>query len=600
MGEERRSFKLRPGASFRVRHKDGPSTDPDFFSRASVFSVEVGSQVVPGRARGYYVDLGFKATAPSWPPEWLEPREDQLHVATIQWALGAYERFLGGQGEEWLGAARDAADYLIADQEADGGWVHRFPMPHTFPLRPPWLSGMAQGEGASLLVRIHAETGEERYADAAIRALRPFAFGVHEGGVRAALGDGPFFEEYPTAVPSLVLNGGIFALWGAYDVGVALGATESTQDWEDGVAALAENLHRWDTGHWSLYDLYPHPIPNIASSAYHALHITQLKAMQLIAPRPEFDSMIERFEGYADSRIEGVRAFARKSSFRLLVPRNSALAFRMPWTRGPSAKLGGAALHSPLSLCYHTVSDTWPSVLAVTREQFTDQLEHLKRRGFRGVTFAEAATQPEGPSGRVAITFDDSYRSMFENAFPILESMGFTATVFVPTDYMGSEEPMSWSGIEQWSSSPHARELMPTSWAELEQLRDAGWEIASHTCSHPYLPELGDAELLRELTESRARLRELLGTAGRTVAYPFGAEDSRVREAARAAGYEAAAGMRPGPPSRWCWPRVGIYPVDGMTARFRLKSSPLVRRMRASGLVRRLERVRYERRGRVS
>ena len=599
MGDERKSFKLLPGRPFRLRRSDEESTDPDFFSRASVFNPEVGSRIASGEVRGYYVDFGFKATDPSWPPDWLEERDMQLHVATAQWALGAFERHLDGQGEEWLAAARDAADYLIADQEPDGGWVHRFPMPHTFPLRPPWLSGMAQGEGASLLVRIHAETGEDRYAEAAIRALRPFAFPVPAGGVRTILGDGPFFEEYPTEVPSLVLNGGVFALWGAYDVGVGLGSSESMEDYESGFAALAENLYRWDTGHWSLYDLYPHPIPNIASSAYHALHIAQLKAMRLITPHPEIDATLERFERYRDSRLDNTRAFARKSAFRLLVPRNTVLAHRMPWTRKPSAKLGGAAMDSPLSLCYHAVSDSWPSVLAVTRERFKEHLEGLSRRGFRGVTFHEAATEPEGGSGRVAITFDDSYRSVIESAFPILESVGFIATVFVPTDYVGSEEPMSWPGIEQWSASPHAKELVPMSWAELERLRDAGWEIASHTRSHPKLPELRDAELARALTESRDRLRELLGNAGRTLAYPYGAEDPRVREAAREAGYEAAAGLRPGPPSRWCWPRVGIYPAD-RDRRFRVKSSPLVRRLRATALARRLERTRYERRSQTS
>jgi peptidoglycan/xylan/chitin deacetylase (PgdA/CDA1 family) len=137
------------------------------------------------------------------------------------------------------------------------------------------------------------------------------------------------------------------------------------------------------------------------------------------------------------------------------------------------------------------------------------------------------------------------------------------------------------------------------SWAELEQLRDAGWEIASHTRSHPRLPQLDDEALAEELTGSRALLRELLGEAGRTLAYPYGDEDGRVRRAARAAGYEAAAGLRPGPPSRWCWPRVGIYPVDG-PGRFRIKTSPLVRRTRATGLVRRLERARYSRRRQAS
>ena len=285
----------------------------------------------PGTVAGYYIDFRFKAEQPSWPPDWLEPPDKQLHVATAQWALGAYERYLHGEGEGWLHAATEAADYLIGHQRDDGAWPHGMPMPHTYVLDPPWLSSMAQGEAASLLVRIHRETGEDRYAEAAERALQPFRRPVSEGGVLADLDGGPFFEEYPTDPPSYVLNGGIYSMWGSYDVGVALGSKQATDEWDRSVDALARNLHRWDTGFWSRYDLYPHPVPNIASSAYHALHTAQLQAMQLVSSRPEFAEMAERFSEYFDSRRNHRRAFVRKAAFRLAVPRNRVLARRMPW-----------------------------------------------------------------------------------------------------------------------------------------------------------------------------------------------------------------------------------------------------------------------------
>ena len=119
--------------------------------------------------------------------------------------MGCYERYLSGEGEEWLAAALGAGDYLLAEQEPDGrhagGWLHRFPMRHTFRLPVPWLSGMAQGEAASLLVRLFLETDADRYAEAARRALRPLRRLSAEGGVQARLGDGPFPEEYPTSPP---------------------------------------------------------------------------------------------------------------------------------------------------------------------------------------------------------------------------------------------------------------------------------------------------------------------------------------------------------------------------------------------------------------
>jgi hypothetical protein len=63
-------------------------------------------------------------------------------------------------------------------------------------------------------------------------------------------------------------------------------------------------------------------VMNVASSFYHALHTSQLEAMQVIAPRPEFDSAARRFAGYSKRRTNSGRAFARKVLFRLAVPRN--------------------------------------------------------------------------------------------------------------------------------------------------------------------------------------------------------------------------------------------------------------------------------------
>lgn len=307
-------------------------------SSARSFAPELGSFVEPGRTRGYHIDFAFKAETPDWPPAWLAPPGRQLHVSTAQWALGAYERFLKGEGEAWLNAARGAADHLVALQEPGegpqaGGWVHRFPMPNTFTLNPPWLSAITQGEGASLMTRLHLETGEEAYAESARRALLCYRRPSAEGGVLAELGGGRYFEEYPTNSPSFVLNGGMFALWGAYDVGVGLGDGEAAELFAEGLGTLSREIGRWDTGWWSLYCLHEHPMRNVASSAYHLLHVTQLRAMCRLEPRAELASAAERFEGYMASRRNGARAFADKVAFRLLVPRNRLLRNLFPRTR---------------------------------------------------------------------------------------------------------------------------------------------------------------------------------------------------------------------------------------------------------------------------
>jgi hypothetical protein len=311
----------------------GHRGDPDLFSRASTFAPPVGSRIGPGMVDGYYIDFAVKARSPGWPPYWLPAPADTLYVAVCQWGLGAYERFLGGEGDEWLSGARAAGEFLVANQERDGpqrgAWLHRWQLPHTYRLPVPWASAMAQGEGASLLVRLFKATGDERYAESASLAMAPMEVPVAEGGLRADLDAGAFLEEYPTAPSSFVLNGGIFALWGCRDVALALDDPRAADLFEQAVGTLVRNLGRWDTGWWSLYDLFPHPTPNIASSAYHLLHTNQLRALHAVAPDDELSRTIERFQRYFDSPRNARRAFARKVLFRLMVPRNRLLANRV-------------------------------------------------------------------------------------------------------------------------------------------------------------------------------------------------------------------------------------------------------------------------------
>lgn len=300
-----------------------------FFSTRGSFPLTLGTRAGPGRVHGYHIDMRVKAPQPGWPDGWPGPAGSLPYDSFAQMALGAYERFLAGEGEEWLAFATEVGDLLLARQEREGvfagGWVHRYALGHTYPIRPPSLSAMAQGQGASLLVRLYLATGGDQYAEGALKALEPLLVPTPKGGVQASLGDRPFPEEYPTLPPSFVLNGAIFAWWGCHDVGVVLGG-RAVDDWNDAVETLARNIHRWDLGYWSAYDLFPHPIRNVASTAYHALHVNQLRAFHRLAPRPELAASLAAFERYAESRACVARAVAGKVAFRLRVPRDPTLA----------------------------------------------------------------------------------------------------------------------------------------------------------------------------------------------------------------------------------------------------------------------------------
>ena len=212
-----------------------------------------------------------------------------------------------------------------------------------------------------------------------------------------------------------------------------------------------------------------------------------------------------------------------------------------------------------LVLCYHAVSERWPAPLSVTPAALEEQLGFLVERGYRGVTFKEAVTgRPRGKV--VAVTFDDGFRSVAELAQPILERLGLPGTIFVPTTLIGGG-PLAWPGIDQWLGGEHEAELAGLTWDELRALRGRGWEIGSHTRTHPRLTELDDGRLAEELGVSRDECSAALGEPCRSLAYPYGDVDGRVVAAARAAGYSCAGAL----PSRHhrrqplLWPRVGVY-----------------------------------------
>jgi peptidoglycan/xylan/chitin deacetylase (PgdA/CDA1 family) len=234
-------------------------------------------------------------------------------------------------------------------------------------------------------------------------------------------------------------------------------------------------------------------------------------------------------------------------------------------------------------LCYHAVSERWPAALSITPQHLERHVALLADRGYRGVTFQEAVVRPPAPK-TVAITFDDAYRSVIELALPILSRVRFSATVFAPTKFVGLPEPMAWPGIDHWLDGEHSGELVPMSWEELDRLARADWEIGSHTRSHPRLTSLADAALEEELRGSRQDIERHLGRPCRSLAYPYGDHDDRVVEVARHAGYMTAGtlpAMLSPPRGLLDWPRIVVTHADH-PRRFRLKISPLARRVRAT------------------
>jgi peptidoglycan/xylan/chitin deacetylase (PgdA/CDA1 family) len=233
---------------------------------------------------------------------------------------------------------------------------------------------------------------------------------------------------------------------------------------------------------------------------------------------------------------------------------------------------------TPLIVCYHAVSATWDSSLAVTPRTLERQLALLAGRGYVGRTLeASERERRDGtlPERCVVVTFDDGFASVLA-ARPVLDRLGLPATVFVLPPFVDSGARLRWPEIEQWLERAPS-ELAPLGWDQLDELVERGWEIGAHTLAHPHLPRIPDARLHEELRAPREVLEARYGSC-ESVAYPFGEADERVAAAAAAAGYSVGVTLtvatRVDEPLRR--PRVGLYGND-LGWRLRAKLAPTTR-----------------------
>jgi peptidoglycan/xylan/chitin deacetylase (PgdA/CDA1 family) len=182
-------------------------------------------------------------------------------------------------------------------------------------------------------------------------------------------------------------------------------------------------------------------------------------------------------------------------------------------------------------LVYHSVAPTHPGqtaeqrLLDVDTTIFRQQMKYLAANKFTVISLSTLidALQSHGsvPPRAVVITFDDGWLTQYENALPILEQMGFTATFFVITQQVG-------------------RSTMYMNLSDLTTLQRAGMLIASHTRTHPNLTKTSDSQLRDEVLGSRQDLQKMLGVSADLFAYPYGSWDKRVAAAVQSAGYRAA------------------------------------------------------------
>jgi peptidoglycan/xylan/chitin deacetylase (PgdA/CDA1 family) len=179
-------------------------------------------------------------------------------------------------------------------------------------------------------------------------------------------------------------------------------------------------------------------------------------------------------------------------------------------------------------LMYHVVSDPPASApfpeLYVSSRDFAGQMRWLDRRGYTAVTLHEVwdSWQHRGrlPERPIVVTFDDGYRSIATNAAPVLRAH-------------------SWPGVLNLDAS-NIDAAAGFGEDRIAQLLRAGWELNSHTLTHPDLTTLDIDSLRREVFGSRKLLRSMFHAPVDFFCYPSGRHDARVVAAVRSAGYLGA------------------------------------------------------------
>jgi peptidoglycan/xylan/chitin deacetylase (PgdA/CDA1 family) len=186
-------------------------------------------------------------------------------------------------------------------------------------------------------------------------------------------------------------------------------------------------------------------------------------------------------------------------------------------------------------LLYHDVTRT-PATRAFRRfvippTLFAEHLAALREAGYATGRVSELSSTPRTQQV-VFVTFDDGFAGIVEHALPALAGQGMTATLYLPSAFVG--------GRAAWLAPEGESGRLLLSWSDVQDAVASGFEIGSHGQRHLELDMLSSSRLQRELVGSKRVLEDKTSSAVGSLAYPFGYNDNRVRSATRAAGYGTA------------------------------------------------------------
>ncbi len=223
------------------------------------------------------------------------------------------------------------------------------------------------------------------------------------------------------------------------------------------------------------------------------------------------------------------------------------------------------------TLAYHKITDRFEwGITRVTPKNFERQIIYLKHKGFSAVDLSVLTAGagigfpasddvrefqlPNEQDKQVALTFDDGYESVYQNAFPLLKKYGYNATIFLISGYVGK--------MNLWEAS-FGKRFRHLSWEQIREMSACGFQFGSHTVNHPDLTRLTKSELEYELRSSKEKIEGELNQEIKFLSYPFGRHNELVREQAKKAGYHAAFSLNSEKNSDlFALGRLGVYLFD--------------------------------------
>lgn len=222
---------------------------------------------------------------------------------------------------------------------------------------------------------------------------------------------------------------------------------------------------------------------------------------------------------------------SRTSTFDEISFEQQSAAIETSFQNQPVLPHAPDALDIPIFI-YHSVRPHYAGesklqdAYDITPELLEQQLAYLRKNGYTAINMDDLTLYVMSgkiPAGMkpVVLTFDDGWQNQYVYAFPLLKKYGMKAVFYVYTDPI--------------SVMPHY-----LTWDELKEMDAAGMQIEDHTLSHPYLKDLSDADIEREMAESKKIIESHVGKPVLHFASPFGYTSERVQALAREVGFVTA------------------------------------------------------------